>query len=115
MAISETSPYGGPSASNLFCAQAWNANTVYRELPIPSTTSSSASIVTTAALTSSPTAKSISETFATPSIAASTPSEVALAVPNAPSKAWIAGLVIGTVAGVAIIVAGVVIFVSRRQ
>ncbi|PYI35939.1 hypothetical protein BP00DRAFT_476428 [Aspergillus indologenus CBS 114.80] len=40
MTIYETSPYGGPSASNLFCAQAWNANTVYRELPASSTTSS---------------------------------------------------------------------------
>ncbi|OJJ96412.1 hypothetical protein ASPACDRAFT_46574 [Aspergillus aculeatus ATCC 16872] len=117
MTIYQTSPYGGPSASNLFCAQAWNANTVYRELPAASTTPTSKSSLTTAAITSSPTVTSIKETSAA-TISSTTPTareSVTTSSSGSSSKAWIAGPVVGAVVGIAIIVGGAIFFLSRKQ
>lgn len=38
MTIAETSPYGTPSAINIFCGFSWKANTIYRQLQATTTT-----------------------------------------------------------------------------
>lgn len=38
MTIFETSPYGTPSAINIFCGFSWKANTIYRQLQATTTT-----------------------------------------------------------------------------
>ena len=32
--IYQTSPFGAPSATNVFCAENWSAYQLYRELPV---------------------------------------------------------------------------------
>ncbi|PYI12674.1 hypothetical protein BO78DRAFT_8229 [Aspergillus sclerotiicarbonarius CBS 121057] len=109
MTIYQSEPYATPSASNLFCANFWSANTIYRELPATTTTSSATSgstpSVTTASITSSTTSATQTST-ASPS-ATSSPSAKR-------SRAWIAGAVIGAVAGVVAIVAATIFFLRHR-
>lgn len=38
MTIFETTPYGTPSASNIFCGFSWKANTIYRQLQATTST-----------------------------------------------------------------------------
>ncbi|RAL02480.1 uncharacterized protein BO80DRAFT_423903 [Aspergillus ibericus CBS 121593] len=107
MTIYQSEPYATPSASNLFCANFWSANTIYRELPATTTssaTSGSTPSVTTASITSAP--SSTQTATASPS-ATSSPSAKK-------SRAWIAGAVIGAVAGVVAIIAATIFFLRHR-
>jgi len=102
MTIFQTSPFGGPSTLNIFCEQGWTANTIYRELPAQTTSSSTTSSDTSATSTSSPSATSTSQS--TILIPATPPSPATTQAPTpSPSKAWIAGAVIGSIVGISLI------------
>ncbi|KAK2793859.1 hypothetical protein FQN50_009966 [Emmonsiellopsis sp. PD_5] len=95
MTVFQTSPFGSPSATNIFCWSNWSAATVYRELP-------------TAAVTEPPRTKPQS-TIAEPTAPTSTQKPE----PAEKSNAWIAGAVVGPVAGLAL--AGFGWFFYRRR
>lgn len=123
----QVSPFAIPSASNIFCGLGWDANTIYRELQATTTESSTAcplwsfqgtrpvdriprlmtipgsswTLSTTMSRTipssTTTTALRAADLQASQSLTpTATPSESA-------SRAWIAGAVIGTLAGVAIV------------
>ncbi|KAJ5106623.1 hypothetical protein N7456_003298 [Penicillium angulare] len=100
MTIFQSEPYATPSASNLFCAEAWVAFTVFRELPASKTSSESSS--STSSAISRTTTLSTAAATATPS---STDTPATTEKPHSSSKAWIAGAVVGPVVGVAPIAA----------
>ncbi|KAJ5475939.1 hypothetical protein N7475_001668 [Penicillium sp. IBT 31633x] len=125
MTIFQTAPYATPSASNIFCAENWVAFTVFRELPA-TTTSSDSSTITTSAASSSRTVLSTttsSETLSTTPSTAATATRTAQAsglpttteTSGSSSKAWIAGVVVGPVVGVALIAAIVGWLIYRRK
>ncbi|PWY94978.1 hypothetical protein BO94DRAFT_530869, partial [Aspergillus sclerotioniger CBS 115572] len=111
MTIYQSEPYATPSAYNIFCANFWSANTIYRELPASTTTSSA-----TSGSTPSVTTASITSTFQTASATqTSTASPTATNSPSSKkSRAWIAGAVIGAVAGVVAIIAAAIFFLRYR-
>ncbi|KAJ5174273.1 uncharacterized protein N7482_000150 [Penicillium canariense] len=109
MTIFQTSPYGTPTATNIFCAEVWSAFSLYRELPV-STTSSSSSSSSTASTVSS----TQSQTRTSSSIPSQTSASTTSTSESNSSKAWIAGAVVGPVAGVAVI-AGLAWFMFRRK
>ncbi|KAK2796594.1 hypothetical protein FQN51_009285 [Onygenales sp. PD_10] len=86
MTVYQTSPFGSPSATNIFCWSNWSAATVYRELPAPAATE-----------TEPPTATEKPE-----------PSEKT-------NNAWIAGAVVGPVAGLALVGFGWFFYRRRNQ
>ncbi|EEH46115.2 uncharacterized protein PADG_02265 [Paracoccidioides brasiliensis Pb18] len=110
MTVYETSPFGSPSATNIFCWQDWKAYTVYRTLPVEvtATTTKLPSItpppqrspLSTAASSSSPTLPSQKEQENPQSS-------------NKPSSGVIAGGTIGGVAGITIV--GFGLFFFRRN
>ncbi|KAI2794571.1 hypothetical protein POX_a01170 [Penicillium oxalicum] len=121
MTIFQTSPYGTPSATNIFCADAWSAFSVYRELPVPTTTSTSSSVDSTLSTTQSDPRTSLpipSQTSPSASQTNTSASQTSTSSPSPPeshsSKAWIAGVVVGVIAGLAIIV-GLFFFFRRKQ
>jgi len=54
MTVFSTSPFGTPSATNIFCATNWEFNSIYRELPSHTTSSASASTASSTSTTSGP-------------------------------------------------------------
>ncbi|KAJ5485465.1 hypothetical protein N7539_005453 [Penicillium diatomitis] len=116
MTIFESYTNEGPSATSIFCAQGWSAFTVHRTLFPPTSTSTSASTTssstTTAAITSSP---QFTTTQPSQTSTSSSPTNTPVSPDPAPeSKAWIAGAVVGAVAGLAIL-AGFAWFIYRRR
>ncbi|KAL3460775.1 hypothetical protein BJX64DRAFT_300477 [Aspergillus heterothallicus] len=108
--IFETSPAGLPSASSVGCWQNWSAWTVYRERPSPATSSESSSTTTTT------TSKSVSGT----STGEPTPTEDPVEENNSNSggstdQGWIAGAVIGPVAGFAIVFIAAFVYLRRKK
>lgn len=96
--------------TNYFCADAWDAFTVYRTIPV--TTSSSSSSTSSS---SSSTPSQTSTPTSTSSTSSTTPSQTQTSVPTpSSSKAWIAGPVIGVLALIALI-AFVLWFLRRRR
>ncbi|CRL18712.1 unnamed protein product [Penicillium camemberti] len=115
MTIFETSPYGRPSAINIFCGFSWKANTIYRQLqattttePMPSPTLST----TTSPTGPSPTTTTTSTTADSQASQSPTPT---VAATNGSSKAWIAGAGIGPLAGLAIVSALISWWIYRRK
>lgn len=114
MTIYESSPFAYPTASNLFCAQYWEAYTVYREYP--ATTTSSIPMVTQTKAGSHPhLATPTSTSSSAASSTASAGTDGSAAGSNSSSKAWIAGAVIGPIAGLAIIAGIIAWLVVRRR
>ncbi|KAI9854950.1 MAG: hypothetical protein M1813_000615 [Trichoglossum hirsutum] len=99
---SQSPPTQGMSVLRIPCINNWNAFTIYRSIPITTTTTSTTrtSTATTSAITTSTTTIPTSKSIATP--------------PK--NDAWIAGAVVGPTVGVAII-AGLLfwIFKLKRQ
>ncbi|KAJ5501415.1 hypothetical protein N7453_006232 [Penicillium expansum] len=115
MTIFQASPFATPSASNIFCGLGWAANTIYRELQATTTTESTSS--STLSTTTSRTSQSSTTTTApttADSQASQSPTPTAVPTKSA-SKAWIAGAVIGPIAGVAIAVLIAWLVYRRKQ
>ncbi|KAL2807592.1 hypothetical protein BJX63DRAFT_67020 [Aspergillus granulosus] len=103
--IFETSPAGLPSASSVGCWQNWSAWTVYRERPSPATSSESSSTTTTTTTTST---------------TEPTPTDDREEEDNKDSggssdHGWIAGAVIGPVAGFAIVFTAAFVYLRRKK
>lgn len=117
MTIYQTSPFGSPTASNMFCAELWQAYTVYREFPASTTATTSSVPTVTVTRGGSPLHPT------TPTSTASTTSSAASATASAgsdgsksdSSNAWIAGAVVGPVVGLAIIAGIIAWLVIRRR
>lgn len=131
MTIFQSAPYASPSASNIFCAEYWVAFTVFRELAVSTTSSGSfpcktakkriyeltasqeSSTISTSSRTNVPSTTAPSTTgfptTAAPTVAASATATLAgdsqtmTGSQSSPSRGWIAGAVIGSVAATAII------------
>ncbi|PTU23656.1 hypothetical protein P175DRAFT_0527097 [Aspergillus ochraceoroseus IBT 24754] len=106
----ETSPNGLPSASNIICG-VWTAWTIYHELP--SSTSTSSANSTTGAPSVTPGPSNITATTTSTSQTQNNTSEPPSSSSSG-SQAWIAGAVIGPLAGCAIIGAAVFLFFRRK-
>jgi len=108
--IYHTSPNGLPSATNIACRSNWAADTFYRELNQP-TISSGASppsshrpviTMTTKRLTRTTKVRLTRTTTNTPTTSVrSTPTNT---TPSSQNKSWIAGVVIGPIAAIALVV-----------
>ncbi|KAJ0427037.1 hypothetical protein BJY00DRAFT_7176 [Aspergillus carlsbadensis] len=103
--IFETSPAGLPSASSVGCWQNWSAWTVYRERPSPVTSSESTSTTTTITTTSTiePTPTDDPEEKEDDNGSRSS------------DQSWIAGAVIGPVAGFAIVFTAAFVYLRRKK
>ncbi|KAJ5968646.1 hypothetical protein N7501_004894 [Penicillium viridicatum] len=124
MPIFETTPYGTPSASNIFCGFAWKANTIYRQLQATTTTEPRTGSVDrvlptnqNSSVLSNPvhhdlTTTTTSTTAASQTSQSPTPT---MAPTKGSSKAWISGAVIGPLAGVAIVAALIFWWIYRRK
>ncbi|KAJ6123901.1 hypothetical protein N7471_011218 [Penicillium samsonianum] len=113
MTIFQTFPYATPSASNIFCGFHWEANTIYRELQATTTTESTSS--PTPSTTTSQRSPTATTGLAKDSQASQSPTPTVAPTTTSSSKAWIAGAVIGPLAGVAIIAALVFWRIYRRK
>ncbi|KAM3556463.1 hypothetical protein MY1884_005048 [Beauveria asiatica] len=109
--------------SSIFCAQYWYALEAYRDT-VPVTASSATKTSTSASTGSTPSSNSASETMSrsttTPSPTGSSGATSPAASPEAASsggssKAWIAGAVVGPVAGLALVMGFAVWFLRRRR
>ncbi|KAK8078066.1 hypothetical protein PG996_004236 [Apiospora saccharicola] len=99
MSIFETSPRGSPVHVVYGCNVNWAANTVYRTLHVPSSTKSRKTSTTA----SNPTTLVHTPAIPTPTSTDSTsPSPEVTSAPKS-SQAWIAGAVVGPVAGCALV------------
>ncbi|OJJ45181.1 hypothetical protein ASPZODRAFT_134578 [Penicilliopsis zonata CBS 506.65] len=108
MTIFQTSPDGTPTATNIDCRNNWQAFTIYQELEVLFTTE-----LSTASSTISTTPGVTTPSATRPSVTATT-SPIPTAGPAGKSnKSWIAGAVIGPIAG--IILATVVFWLRRRR
>ncbi|OQE36127.1 hypothetical protein PENCOP_c012G08513 [Penicillium coprophilum] len=97
MTIFQTFPYATPSASNIFSSSPTPSTTTLRTNHSPTTTPAPTKPVSTADLSASPSP--------TPAAAATTSS----------SKAWIAGVVVGPIAGIALIAAFILWWIYRQK
>ncbi|KAF9888431.1 hypothetical protein FE257_008709 [Aspergillus nanangensis] len=136
MTIFQTSPFGAPSATNIFCAQRWNAFQLYRELPKPTTTSDSHTSTLKSSAASSTAASQATEatqataasqatettqitaasqkTDATHAASTSQPSDPS-SEPSPLSRAWIVGAIVGPIVGVGIFGAIIGWILYRRR
>ncbi|KAL4887960.1 hypothetical protein BDV59DRAFT_206496 [Aspergillus ambiguus] len=92
MTVYQTSPFGLPSSKQAFCWENWEAFTVYRELPTP--TGSTSATATEGASLNAPTASNTGANAQDDNSG------------QPASQGWIAGAVVGPVAGVALGVFG---------
>ncbi|CAK46332.1 uncharacterized protein An12g07030 [Aspergillus niger] len=133
MTIYQSEPYATPSAYNLFCADFWSAYTIYRELPATTTSTTSATsgkpeshlsqrhqmslmvlpIDSTTSATTAPITSMATKTASGTQTSTASPSSTSTSS-SGKSQAWIAGPVIGAVAGVLVIAAVVIFFLRRR-
>ncbi|EMD95445.1 hypothetical protein COCC4DRAFT_182800 [Bipolaris maydis ATCC 48331] len=140
--IYATSPAGLPSAINYGCRMNWKAYTIYRELPATTTSLSTLTsatptpalsvtpteVVPTPTLVASPTLQfgvstsSIAVMEATPNSASSmeatpnpSPEFRSRPEPERQNKAWIAGAVIGSVIGIALLIVAIYLWRSRGR
>ncbi|KAK2791682.1 hypothetical protein FQN52_004598 [Onygenales sp. PD_12] len=107
MTVYQTSPFGSPSATNIFCWSNWSAATVYRELPAPAATE-----------TEPPTTKPQTTTAETTTAETTSSAPTATEKPEPSEKtnnAWIAGAVVGPVAGLALVGFGWFFYRRRNQ
>ncbi|KAL2844748.1 hypothetical protein BJY01DRAFT_248030 [Aspergillus pseudoustus] len=104
--IFETSPAGLPSASSVGCWQNWSAWTVYRERPSPTTSSESSSTTTTTTTTTSTTE---------PTPTDNPEEEHNNSSGRSTDQGWIAGAVIGPVAGCAIVFTAAFVYLRRKK
>jgi len=94
--IYQSSPDVLPSASNIWCRSAWSANTFYRQLSQPTTSSSTSPSSSSRSL--------IITSFSTTRVQ-STPTNPTTPSPTpSPNKSWIAGAVIGPIAAIALVI-----------
>ncbi|KAH8679491.1 hypothetical protein BGZ61DRAFT_535878 [Ilyonectria robusta] len=118
MTIFQTSPDGLPSATNIKCRQGWRAYTVYRELETRKLTVASLETSSTFAESTS-NERGIAEATSSETTSATSTGATASAEPTSEpkkskSKAWIAGAVVGSIAGLAVI-SGAGWFYMRSQ
>ncbi|GKZ59942.1 hypothetical protein AnigIFM63309_001398 [Aspergillus niger] len=114
MTIYQSEPYATPSAYNLFCADFWSAYTIYRELPATTTSTTSATSDSTTSATTAPITSMATKTASGTQTSTASPSSTSTSS-SGKSQAWIAGPVIGAVAGVLAIAAVVIFFLRRRM
>ncbi|KAK7998979.1 hypothetical protein PG991_014654 [Apiospora marii] len=115
MTIYQTYPNGSPLWITYFCAQNWAANTIYRQLQeTSSTTSTSTSSMSTTAATTTLASPGSSTNPTAASTQTDQDTDLADAAVTAPSQAWIAGAVVGPIAGCAL-VGFLVFWIMRRR
>ncbi|KAJ5811152.1 hypothetical protein N7447_010668, partial [Penicillium robsamsonii] len=122
MTIFQTFPYATPSASNIFCGFRWKANTIYRELEATTTESSTAPPSSPTPSTTTLRTGQFPTTTPAPTKPISTtgssvsqsPTSTAATTTTSSSKAWIAGVVVGPIAGIALI-AGLIFWWNYRR
>ncbi|KAJ2975915.1 hypothetical protein NQ176_g5246 [Zarea fungicola] len=100
-----------PVVSSIFCAQVWLAYEVYRDTKVISSTSTT-SASTSASAGATPSSNSASVTTSATGTGTPTPTPSPTAAASS-SKAWIAGAVVGPVAGIALL--GAAFWFFRRR
>ncbi|PGH15780.1 hypothetical protein AJ79_02160 [Helicocarpus griseus UAMH5409] len=115
MTIYETSPFGSPSATNIFCWSDWRANTVYRRLPSETTSGQKTPPITAAPEpTATHQAANPGSRSGEGSGSGSRSKGSGSKKQSGSGKGWIAGAVIGPVAAAVLAILGFVYY-RRRQ